>query len=355
MNVNDVLEMLMVDDEISDLHFTVSSRPVVRHTGQLKVFSKYPHTLTPEDTKRIARDLMDDEQWSLFKKLGELDFSYSIPGLSRFRVNAYHQRGSIGLALRIIPSAIPTIDDLGLPSILKKLALQRKGLVLCTGPTGSGKSTTLAAMIGVINENVNCHILTLEDPIEYLHSHKKSIVNQREVNIDTKSFANGLRAALRQDPDVILVGEMRDLETISIALEAAETGHLVFATLHTSGAPKTVDRIIDVFPASQQQQVRIQLAATLNGIISQQLLPKEDGQGRVAALEVLIGTPAVRNIIREGKSVQLETAIQTGAKHGMIVLDNYLIHLYQKGLISLETASSRANNSDYIKNRVGSI
>ena len=259
------------------------------------------------------------------------------------------------MALRVIPTKIPSIDELGLPEILKQIALQRNGLVLCTGPTGSGKSTTLAAMINEINEKRNCHILTLEDPIEYLHTHKNCIVHQREVGIDTRTFVDGLRAALRQDPDVILVGEMRDLETISIALEAAETGHLVLATLHTTDAPKTVDRIIDVFPAHQQQQVRIQLASCLNAVIAQQLLPRVDREGMVAALEILIGTPAVRNIIREGNSAQLETVMQTGGKYGMIVMNNYLIHLYERGIISMETLLRRCTNPEYVKNRLGRI
>lgn len=352
MDIRNLLKTVVEDEAVSDLHLTVNSKPVVRYTGILKTYEEYPDKFSFNDMKDIAKELMNEEQWTTFQEKGELDFSYSVPGFSRFRVNAYYQRGAVSLALRVIPTEIPTVDQLGLPEILKKLAMQRRGLVLCTGPTGSGKSTTLAAMIDEINEKRNCHILTLEDPIEYLHHHKKCIVHQREVGIDTGNFANGLRAALRQDPDVILVGEMRDLETISIALEAAETGHLVLATLHTSDAPKTVDRIIDVFPAHQQQQVRIQLSSSIDGIISQQLLPRKDGQGRVAAIEVLIGTPAVRNIIREGKSSQLESTMQTGAKYGMIVLNNYLIKLYENGLIDMETTIRRSTNPDYIKKRI---
>ncbi|MCG8515777.1 MAG: type IV pilus twitching motility protein PilT [Halanaerobiales bacterium] len=351
MDLMDLLHKVVEDSTISDLHLTVNSKPVIRDTGELKIYEDYPK-LSFQDMQEIARGLMTEEQWRLFSESGELDFSYSIPGFSRFRVNSYYQRGAISLALRVIPTRIPTIEELGMPAILKSLAMQRKGLVLCTGPTGSGKSTTLAAMIDQINENRRCHILTLEDPIEYLHHHKKCIVHQREVGIDTQSFAHGLRAALRQDPDVILVGEMRDLETIAIALEAAETGHLVLATLHTSDAPKTVDRIIDVFPAEQQQQVRIQLSSTLNGIIAQSLLPQKNTRGQVAAVEVLIGTPAVRNIIREGKSAQLYSVMQTGAKYGMIVLNNYLIQLYEQDLIELETAIHRSNNPDYIRKGV---
>ncbi|MEJ6950055.1 type IV pilus twitching motility protein PilT [Natronospora cellulosivora (SeqCode)] len=352
MELVELFKAVVESESISDLHLTVNSKPIVRETGQLKVFEAYPETLDADHLRDIIMFLMNEEQRKTFDDKGELDFSYSVPGFTRFRVNAYQQRGSISLALRVIPSKIPTVDHLGLPEILKKLALQRKGLILCTGPTGSGKSTTLASMINEINMKRNCHVLTLEDPIEYLHVHKSSIVHQREVGIDTQSFANGLRAALRQDPDVILVGEMRDLETISIALEAAETGHLVLATLHTSDAPKTIDRIIDVFPARQQQQVRIQLASSLNGIIAQQLIPRLDGQGMVAALEVLIGTPAVSNIIREGKSSQLQSVIQTGGKYGMIVMDNYLIRLYEKGLITRTTVLKRSNNPDYVKKRL---
>ncbi len=352
MDIRDLLKAVVVDDIISDLHLTVNSKPIVRNNGVLSVFDEFPHKFSFKEMKDIARDLMTDEQWTTFQKKGELDFSYSVPGFSRFRVNVYYQRGAVSLAIRVIPSRVPTIDELGLPAVLKKLALQPSGLVLCTGPTGSGKSTTLAAMIDEINEQRKCHILTLEDPIEYLHEHKKCIVHQREVGIDTNNFADGLKAALRQDPDIILVGEMRDLETVSIALEAAETGHLVLATLHTSDAPKTVDRIIDVFPPHQQQQVRIQLSSSLNGIISQQLLPCSDEKRRIAALEVLIGTPAVKNIIRDGKSHQLNSVMQTGAKSGMIMMNNYLLELYQKGLIDLEVALRRSSNPDFIKKRV---
>ena len=355
MDFRKLLKNVVEDDAISDLHLTVNSKPVVRYTGQLKEYEKYPRKLSCDQLESIAHDLMTEEQWQKFQENGEIDFSYSVPGFSRFRVNAYLQRGSVSLALRVIPTTVPTIEELGFPEILNKLSMQRRGLILCTGPTGSGKSTTLAAMINEINTKRHCHVLTLEDPIEYLHKHKNSIVHQREVGNDTSSFSNGLRSALRQDPDVILVGEMRDLETISIALEAAETGHLVLATLHTSDAPKTIDRIIDVFPAHQQQQVRIQLSSCLDGVIAQQLLPRKDGDGRVAALEVLIGTPAVRNIIREGKSAQLESVMQTGAKYGMIVMNNYLIDLYEKGLIGYEVVLRRTSNPEYVKKRISKL
>ena len=355
MDIRDFFRTAVQEGGISDIHLTVNSKPIVRKTGELKEYSGYPEVLTNEKMEEILRILMNEEQLEEFEEKGELDFSYSIPGLTRFRVNAYRQRGTISVALRAIPTRVPSIEELGLPEILKQIALQRNGLVLCTGPTGSGKSTTLAAMINEINEKRNCHILTLEDPIEYLYTHKNCIVHQREVGIDTRTFAAGLRAALRQDPDVILVGEMRDLETISIALEAAETGHLVLATLHTTDAPKTVDRIIDVFPPHQQQQVRIQLASCLNAVIAQQLLPRVDGKGMVAALEILIGTPSVRNIIREGNSAQLETVMQTGGKYGMIVMNNYLIQLYERGLINMETVLRRCTNPEYVKKRLGRI
>jgi twitching motility protein PilT len=352
VDVFDLMKEISDHPAISDLHITVKRKPIIRYNGELQVYEEFPEPLNIDQVNQIARKLMNDDQWDIFQKDGEADFSYSIPGYCRFRVNAYHQRGSTTLALRIIPSEIPTLDSLGLPDVLKRLAMQRNGLVLCTGPTGSGKSTTLAAMIDVVNQSKHSHIITLEDPIEYLHSHKKCIVHQREVGADTKSFANGLRASLRQDPDVILVGEMRDLETISIALEASETGHLVFATLHTNDAPSTVERIIDVFPAHQQDQVRVQLATALNGIISQQLLKRADGSKRVAALEIMVATAAVKNIIREGKTHQLVSSIQTGAKYGMVMMDNYLINLYQKGLIEYEETIKRSKDPEYIKRKI---
>lgn len=253
------------------------------------------------------------------------------------------------MALRIIPNQIPSIEELGLPEVVRELALRPNGLVLCTGPTGSGKSTTLAAMLDLINRSRSCHILTLEDPIEYLHTHKKSLVHQREVGADTKNFSNGLRAALRQDPDVILVGEMRDLETISIAVEAAETGHLVFATLHTNDAPGTIDRIIDVFPPNQQQQIRTQLSAVLQGVLAQQLLKRVDKPGRVAALEVMVVNPAIRNLIREGKTHQIYSAMQTGAKLGMQTMDACLARLCREGIISTDEAKAHATNEDFIE------
>lgn len=334
----------------SDIHLTVGVPPIFRINGSLIKYGE--EALKPEDTKKMIEDILNERQFEELNRNGEIDTSFSSPGVGRFRVNAYRQRGSFGAALRIIPLKIPTMEELRLPKVASDLARQPRGLVLVTGPTGSGKSTTLASMIDLINHERSCHILTLEDPIEYLHKHDKSIVNQREIGSDSHSFSNALRAALRQDPDVILVGEMRDLETIGIALTAAETGHLVFSTLHTLGAAKTIDRIIDVFPPHQQQQIRIQFASTIQGIISQQLLQKTDGSGRVAAFEVMIATPAIRNLIREEKSYQIDTAIQTGAKYGMETMDNSILEYYKKGMISRETALNQAFNVELMKRYV---
>lgn len=328
----------------SDVHITVGVPPVFRINGHL-VRTEHP-VLSVQDTASFVEEITKEEQRQRFMEQGELDFSFAIPGVSRFRVNLFRQRGSMGLAIRVVNERILTLDQLGHPEILKTLARNSRGLVLVTGPTGSGKSTTLAAMIDLINNERACHILTLEDPIEYLHRHRKSIVNQREIHADSKSFANALRAALREDPDVILVGEMRDAETIGIAVTAAETGHLVFATLHTGDASQTIDRIIDVFPPYQQQQIRVQLSLTLQGIISQQLIPRRDGTGRVVALEILTATPAVRNLIREGKSHQILSIIQTGARNGMQSMDSSLKALYANGSITYEDAIIRASNPE---------
>ncbi|EAX47873.1 twitching motility protein [Thermosinus carboxydivorans Nor1] len=330
--------------QASDLHITVGAPPVLRIHGSLVLTDSSP--LTADATEKLFNSIATAEQQAKFREQGEVDFSYAIPGFSRFRVNAFRQRGFTAIAVRVVAEKVPTLDELGHPEVIKTLARKPRGLVLVTGPTGSGKSTTLAAMIDLINSERSCHIITLEDPIEYLHQHKKCIVNQREINTDTRSFANALRAALREDPDVILVGEMRDAETIGIAITAAETGHLVFATLHTGDAAQTIDRIIDVFPPYQQQQIRVQLSLTLQGIIAQQLLPRQDGRGRVAALEVLVATPAVRNLIREGKTHQLLSVIQTGGKVGMQTMDMALRDLYRRGLISREDALARAMDQE---------
>jgi twitching motility protein PilT len=333
-----------VERRASDLHLTVGVPPILRINGDIARMELPP--LRVQDTLQLFEDFASDDRREILQQAGEVDFSYTILGFSRFRVNAFRQRGSIAIAVRIIPEKIPTIDDLNLPEVIAALARKPRGLILVTGPTGSGKSTTLAAMIDQINNERACNILTLEDPIEYLHRHKKSLVNQREVGGDTRSFANGLRAALREDPDVILVGEMRDMDTISIAVQAAETGHLVFATLHTSDAAQTVDRIIDVFPPFQQQQIRSQLSMTIQGIVSQQLMPRQDRSGRVAAVEILLASPAVRNLIREGKTHQLLSVIQTSAKSGMQSMDAALRDLCRAGVISDEEALMRATDPE---------
>jgi twitching motility protein PilT len=320
----------------SDIHITVNAPVAFRIHGELQ--SADDRVLKPEDTLAMARELLTGEQYEEFLEQGDLDLSYEIPGVSRFRINLYRQKGYVGLTIRLIPTRIPSVEELGLPGIAVELARKPQGLVLVTGPTGSGKSTTLAALIDDINAYRQEHIITLEDPIEFLHPHKKSIVNQREVGSDTESFARGLRAALRQDPDVILVGEMRDLETISTAITAAETGHLVFGTLHTADAPQTIDRIIDVFPTGSQQQIRIQLASVLLGIIAQRLLPTADGRGRVAAMEVLVNTPAVANLIRSEKVHQVRSMMQTGKAQGMQTMDNALRELIQRRIITTEAA-----------------
>lgn len=336
-----------IEKKASDIHITVGLPIVFRINGELvKVTDE---ELTPDDTESLSKLLLNEKQLKLLQENGEIDISYSSPGVGRFRINVYKQRGSYGIAIRIIPLEIPTIEELGLPIIVNDLTKLRRGLILVTGPTGSGKSTTLAYMIDQINKQRKCHIMTLEDPIEYLHKHNKSIINQREIGNDSLSFANALRSALRQDPDVILVGEMRDLETISIALTAAETGHLVLSTLHTLGAAKTIDRIIDVFPPHQQQQIRIQLSTVMESILSQQLLPTMDKKSRVAAFEVMVATGAIRNLIREEKAHQIDTAIQTGSKLGMQTLDNSLLALYKKGLISQDDLLIQAVNPDLIK------
>lgn len=324
----------------SDVHLTVGLPPVFRINGILTKLER--EILTNNDTYMMAKELMDTKKAEKFLELGEVDFSYHIPGVSNFRVNIFRQNSSVAGVIRLIPQIIPTFEELKLPKIFSELALLPRGLVLVTGPTGSGKSTTLAAMINHVNLNKKVHIITLEDPIEYRHHHINSIVNQREVTADTMSFSSGLRAALREDPDVILVGEMRDTETIATAITAAETGHLVLATLHTSDAASTVNRIIDVFPEHQQTQIRIQLAGNLQGIIAQQLLTTIDQKSRVAAFEILVATPALRNLIREGKTHQINSYIQTGAKFGMRAMDDALAELVRKQLVTKELAEQRS-------------
>ncbi len=307
---------------------------MVRIHGEMKRIEMPP--ISKENLHMMLYDILSDQQRKRFEEMHELDFSIDLKGIARFRVNAFRQARGEGVVFRVIPSKILTIEQLGLPKSLREVTKNERGLVLVTGPTGSGKSTTLAAMIDILNNSLNGHIITIEDPIEFVHDSKKCLINQRELGSHTHSFANALRSALREDPDIILVGEMRDLETISLALTAAETGHLVFSTVHTSGASKTVDRIIDVFPAAQQDQVRAQFAESIQAVISQVLLKRRDGRGLVPALEIMIGTPAVRNLIREGKVAQLPSAIQTGQKFGMITLDQSLKELVSKGIVDKE-------------------
>ncbi|MEK4166908.1 type IV pilus twitching motility protein PilT [Anoxybacillus sp. FSL W8-0104] len=319
----------------SDIHLTVGIPPIFRINGDLKRYGQ--DVLSPTDTEQMAKAIVPEHMWTRFETDGELDLSYSLSGVSRFRVNVFKQRGCISLAIRIVPTKIPTLDELQLPDVLKKMVAKPQGLILVTGPTGSGKSTTLAAMIDYMNKTMRKHIITLEDPIEYVHKHDSCIIDQREVGTDTSSFANGLRAALRQDPDVILVGEMRDLETIQTAVTAAETGHLVFGTLHTSSAPATIDRIIDVFQPEQQAQIRIQLATVLVSIISQRLFPRAQNNGRIAATEILINNAAVANLIRNGKIHQIPSVMQTNRALGMHTLEANIKELVQQGLIARET------------------
>src|SRR5919202_86774 len=326
----------------SDLHLTSGSPPVLRLHGDLVPMSEYPE-LTAQGLRSMIYAILPQRRREELEQELELDMSYSLPGKARFRVNVYFQRDSIGLAFRLIPFEIESVETLGLPPVASEFARFPRGFVVVTGPTGSGKSTTLASLVDIVNQERRCHIMTVEDPIEFLHKHKSSIVNQREVGSDTHGFPEALKHVLRQDPDVILVGEMRDLETIATAITAAETGHLVFATLHTQDAPQTIDRIIDVFPPHQQQQVRAQLAIGLQGIVTQTLLPTADGQGRCVAAEVLVPTPGVRNLIREGKTHQIYSLIQTGGQHGMQTMDASLAGLVRDGKITMAAAESRAS------------
>src|SRR5919197_819541 len=318
-SIDDLLEQ-MVGRKASDLHITVGSPPAVRVRGEVERLDDY-EPLSSEDTQQLLYRILSSEQQKQLEIKRQLDFSHSVPGLARFRVNVYFQKESVGAAFRMIPDELKTLEELGLPPTLHELSEKPRGIVLVTGPTGSGKSTTLASIVDEINRTRSEHILTIEDPIEFVHKHKRCIVNQREIGVDAVSFAEGLRAALRQDPDVILVGEMRDLETISTALTAAETGHLVFGTLHTQSAPSTIDRIIDVFPPEQQEQVRIMIAGSLQGVVTQALLPTADGTGRVAALEVLLPDDAVRNLIRQGKVEQIYSVMQTNTSRGMQTME----------------------------------
>ncbi|MDD3347411.1 type IV pilus twitching motility protein PilT [Oscillibacter sp.] len=334
----------------SDLHLSVAIPPTVRVDGELTPMGETK--CTPDDVRSVAESIMNERQKETLAECGEVDFAYSSPQVGRFRINIFRQRGSIAMAVRVLNLRIPTPRELGIPQVVVDLCAKKRGLVLVTGATGSGKSTTLASLINVINETYTHHIITLEDPIEYLHKHRKSIVNQREMGSDSRDYASALRAALRQDPDVILAGEMRDLETISIAVTAAETGHLVFSTLHTVGAANTIDRIIDVFPPYQQQQIRTQLADVLECVVSQQLVPNASGKGRVAAIEVMLSNSAVRNNIRESKTFQIHSVMQTNRKIGMCTMDDALLDLFRSGAISREDALSFAQDRPTLAKRL---
>ena len=335
---------MLIDRDGSDLHLTVDNPPVGRVHGHLQYFGDNP--LTAEDTERLMKSIASVDNQQELQEVGGADFGFAFEDVARFRVSIFKQRGYVGLVLRLIPRKIFSFDELGLPPVVKKVIQQPRGLVLVTGPTGSGKSTSLATMIDWINDNIDHHIITIEDPIEYYHNHKKSLIMQREVGVDVPTFAEALRRALRQDPDVILVGEMRDLETIEAAVTAAETGHLVFGTLHTTGAVRTIDRIVDAFPTNQQEQIRTQLAGNLKSVISQALVPRKSGFGRIAAYEVMICTSAIQNLIRENKSYRISSSIQTGHKYGMNLLDEHLLALYRKGICSFKDCLSRAQVGD---------
>ncbi|MGQ0549161.1 MAG: type IV pilus twitching motility protein PilT [Armatimonadota bacterium] len=376
MHIDDLLREV-VAASASDLHLTSGIKPTMRVWGRLQPMEQY-EVLSPEDTFQLGYSMLNTFQKQKFEKFWELDLSYGVPGLGRFRVNIYRQRGAVGIATRVVPMTIPSIEALNLPPALKDLTRKPRGLVLVTGPTGHGKSTSLASMIDFINNERSGHIVTVEDPIEYLHQHKKSIVNQRELGFDTQSFPNALRAVLREDPNVVLIGEMRDLETIGAALTIAETGHLVFATLHTANAAQSVDRIIDVFPPYQQQQIRIQLASVIEAVISQQLLPNArfrgtrdsrtaqrsrlggttgnwptiEEVGRVPSVEVMFSTPAIQNLIREAKTHQIETAIQTGGQYGMQTMDQSLRDLVLQKMVSLDDALSRAIHPEELRKMI---
>lgn len=346
MGIDAYLQVLL-EQAASDLILTAGAPPTMRKDGALVPIE--PEPLRPETIEQMAREVLSADRWNRFQEQRDLDFSFNWKGHARFRINAFVQRGSVGLALRLIPYQIPNFDQLGVPMIVRGLTKLSQGLILVTGPTGSGKSSTLAAMVNEIVATRPCHVITIEDPIEYVYRHQRSIVEQREVGADVESFAEALRAALRQTPDVLLIGEMRDLETIAAAITIAETGHLVLATLHTNDTTQAVDRMVDVFPAEQQQQVRVQLSSTLTAVIYQQLLPRRDGPGRVAAFEVLLNTIAVQNLIKEGKTRQLRNVLETGAKDGMNTMERSLSELIKAGLIEFGAAASRAQHPEELR------
>lgn len=347
MEIREILEIAK-SMEASDIHLIVGKAPIFRVHGEI-VELQNGERMMPEDAQRLIYTILNDAQQKAFEEKKELDFSFGINTLGRYRANIHMQRGTVAAAIRTITTDIPDLSTLGLPKSVEQFANVNNGLVLVTGPTGSGKSTTLAAIIDRINTNTAQHIITVEDPIEYLHRHKKSVVEQREIKTDTESFASALKYAMRQDPDVILIGEMRDLETIEAALTAAETGHLVFATLHTNDAAQTIDRIVDVFPTNQQEQIRLQLSVSLKGVVAQQLIPRIDKKGRVLAVEVLVGTPAVGNLIREAKTHQIYSMIETGARFGMKSMESSLKELYEKRFISFDDMAKRSRNTQLME------
>ena len=348
----DTMLMALVLAGGSDLHLTVGAPPTVRVHGGLRYLPVYER-LTPEDTKTLIRAALTDDQWATFSERQELDFAYSVEGVSRFRVNVYQQRSSMGAAFRAIPHEILPLDELGVPESVARFAHLQRGLVLVTGPTGSGKTTTLASILDLANRTRSSHIMTIEDPIEFLHAHKRCLVNQREVGTDTGTFAEALKRALRQDPDIILVGELRDLETTSTALTAAETGHLVLATLHTQSATQTIDRVIDIFPPHQQLQIRAQLAASLQGVVTQALAPRADGKGRAVIAEILTATPAIRSLIREGKSHQIPSFMQAGGSEGMLAFDQNLAEKVREGQVALPVALELCHSQEELKRLIG--
>jgi twitching motility protein PilT len=348
----DTMLIALVEAGGSDLHLTAGAPPTIRVHGHLRGLPDY-ESLTREDTVVLARAAVNDAQWQQFAREHELDFAYSVEGISRFRVNLYSQRGSYGAAFRAIPHQIKTLEELGVPDSVARFADMPRGLVLVTGPTGSGKTTTLASILDLANRTRSAHIVTIEDPIEFLHEHKRCLVNQREVGSDTASFALALRHALRQDPDIILVGELRDLETTSTALTAAETGHLVLATLHTQSATQTVDRVIDIFPPHQQQQIRAQLSMALRGVVTQALCPTADGNGRTIIAEIMMATPAIRNLIREGKSHQMNSFIQSGRADGMLAFDQHLAERVRQQIITYEAARGLCHSEDELSRLLG--
>lgn len=349
INMSELLQVV-VDEGASDLHLSVGIPPMLRVHGGMQPIDCAP--LKPEDTERLMKSVTSEENQQKIRQEGGCDFGFGFGSAARFRVSAFKQKGSIGMVLRQIPSKLMSLEDIGLPAQFKELLYRPRGMILVTGPTGSGKTTTLASMIDTINIERDCHIITAEDPIEYYHDHKQSIITQREIGVDVPNFAEALRRALRQDPDVVLVGEMRDLETMEAAISAAETGHLVFATLHTTGAARTVDRIVDAFPTNQQEQIRTQLASSIVAVVSQLLLVRQDVPGRIAAFEIMIATPSIRALIRDNKTFRITSDIQTGAKWGMITLDAYMTALYSNGIISYEDLISKAQDSEAIIQKI---